>query len=396
MNVQEPIKVVKIHLSKEKQASNPIDSFPKMPEMYLKLIENKDKIKPELVNKEYQPDLPTFDEPSITGPMSVKLDNLIRTKSKEEESVKNSVQNSDEDDNSSNFFESPGLSNSDIESSISKDVSSEESEYSEKYRQYSEKNRHRRPPSEGSSTRNTQTEPSNRDLDDKIMNHFKTNSNANQNSKYNWKGVVAPTLSELNVPQERVIPDAKYMQTDTKTDDMKRELLFKFDLLRKSYKNAHIPEFNMFSDYEDMKRSYDSTVKQLSIDTSIDSYKTYLIGGFMLVEFVLGNWFNFDMQGFTQQQITTMNSYDRLLIELGEKSYVDEESQWPVEVRLLGMIVMNAGFFIVSKMIMKKTGSNLMNMINSMNSFKPDNKPPPPQKRTMKRPNINLDNLPEL
>ena len=178
---------------------------------------------------------------------------------------------------------------------------------------------------------------------------------------------------------------------------MKRELLFKFDLLKKSYKNATIPDFNMFSDYKTMKRSYENTLKQLNIDSSVESYKTYLIGGFMLVEFVLGNWFRFDMQGFTQQQIMTMNSYERLLIELGEKSYVDEESQWPVEVRLLGMIIVNAAFFIVSKLVMKSTGSNIMNMINSMNTnptFNSSNTQP--KKRTMKRPNINLDEIPEL
>ena len=87
----------------------------------------------------------------------------------------------------------------------------------------------------------------------------------------------------------------------------------------------------------------------------------------MLVEFVLGNFLKFDMQGFTQQQIVSINTYERLLIELGEKSYVPEGSKWPVELRLVFMIIMNAAFFIISKMIMKKTGSNLMNMINSMN-----------------------------
>ena len=84
-------------------------------------------------------------------------------------------------------------------------------------------------------------------------------------------------------------------------------------------------------------------------------------------EFVMGNFLGFDMQGFTQQQILSMNSYEKLLIELGEKSYVPSGSKWPVELRLLFMIIMNAAFFIVSKMIMKKTGANLLGMVNGMN-----------------------------
>ena len=117
-----------------------------------------------------------------------------------------------------------------------------------------------------------------------------------------------------------------------------------------------------------MKRAYDHSVRKLSLETNVENYKTYLIGGFMLIEYIFGNWFNFEMQGFTQQQILSMNSYEKLLIELGEKSYVPEGKQWPVEVRLLFLIIINAAVFIVSKMILRKTGSNLINMFNSMNT----------------------------
>ena len=58
--------------------------------------------------------------------------------------------------------------------------------------------------------------------------------------------------------------------------------------------------------------------------------------------------------------------YEKLLIELGEKSYVPEDSKWPVELRLLFLVVINAAMFIGGKMIMKKTGSNLTSMMNKM------------------------------
>ena len=107
-----------------------------------------------------------------------------------------------------------------------------------------------------------------------------------------------------------------------------------------------------------------------------------------------GKFLGFDMQGFTQQQIINMNSYEKLLIEIGEKSYVPEGSQWPVEIRLLFLIVINAVFFIVSKMILKKTGANLMNMINGMNTpSQPSSNLRPGPKRRMKGPDINIEDI---
>ena len=38
----------------------------------------------------------------------------------------------------------------------------------------------------------------------------------------------------------------------------------------------------------------------------------------MVVEYVMGNFLKFDMQGFAQRQIVSMSSYDKLLIELGK------------------------------------------------------------------------------
>ena len=175
-------------------------------------------------------------------------------------------------------------------------------------------------------------------------------------------------------------------------EDRKREILFKFDLLKKSYPNSTIPEFTIHSDLQAMQNAYNDSVRRLSLDSSVENYKTYLIGGFMLVEFIFGNFLKFDMQGFTQQQIVSMNSYEKLLIELGEKSYVPSGSKWPVELRLLFLIIMNAAFFIISKMIMKKTGANLMNMINGMNTSNKSNSIPT-KKRKMKGPNINLEDL---
>ena len=57
---------------------------------------------------------------------------------------------------------------------------------------------------------------------------------------------------------------------------------------------------------------------------------------------------------------------------------------------------MNAGAFIVGKMIMKKTGANIMNMMNNMNGEQTAPTQPQKQKRKMKGPTINVDEIPDV
>jgi hypothetical protein len=150
-------------------------------------------------------------------------------------------------------------------------------------------------------------------------------------------------------------------------DDKKRELLFKFKRLKKTYPKADIPHFDMMSNHENMKRTYDSTMKNLAIDSTVETYKSYLMMGFMGCEIVLGK-VGFDMEGYTQQQTLYMNKYEKLLIELGEKSYVPASiNKWPVEIRLMALVLFQTTIFIISKIIAKKTNVNLLQMYNSVN-----------------------------
>ena len=138
-----------------------------------------------------------------------------------------------------------------------------------------------------------------------------------------------------------------------------------------------------------MQRSYDETVRRLTLDSKVSTYKSYLVWGFGITEAFLKSIFKLDMDGFAKQQIVQMNSYERLLVELGEKSYLEEKSQWSVEVRLLGTIVFNAAVFIGSKMLLRKTGTDFMNIASDYET----SSQPPPQKKKMKGPNINISDL---
>lgn len=177
-------------------------------------------------------------------------------------------------------------------------------------------------------------------------------------------------------------------EDDESIDDKKRNLIINMALLKKKYpKQAEsITEINMQTPYNEMKSIYNLELKKLEIEYSVDNYRKYLIGGFMLIEYILGKFLRIDLEGFTQQQIINLQQYEVLLIELGEKKYMPDSKKWPVEVRLLFMIFIQATIFTVSKLIMQRTGSNLLSMFN-------DAMPQQTNKKKVKRPDINFDDL---
>jgi hypothetical protein len=438
---------------------NPAVQFPRMPNLYLGLIENKDKVKQELVNREYVPPPSSalgnvqpvrMVEQDNSIPISTYLDELV---SKKEGGAVNTVNappvsqgsivsTSSDDEENEGDEEEENESSADSESessdeSESGDLSpplpvqskpSEENVYPPAPRPHTPHIRKKIQYNNKQYIQSVQPVQSVQSIQSPTEERFfhmqeplqpRTNPAPSSQQQQTTSNLIRdlgqsshtqthpmndipiptiPSLRELNMAP-KTVPNLDYITSNVDEENNKRELLFKFELLKKSYKDANIPEFSMHSDYKTMKQNYENTVRRLHIDSSVENYKTYLIGGFMVVEYALGSWMGFDMQGFTQQQITTLTSYERLLVELGEKSYVDEESQWPVEVRLLGLIIMNAAFFIVSKLITKKTGSNILGIINSLNQAATSaskNNNENQKKRPMRGPNINLENIPNF
>jgi len=453
------IQVEKVSLT---GSQTPIDyprAFPRMPRLYLELLENKAKIKQDLINKPYVPDEVTESPRNDTngkyahrsrslsssdsddhrshddGGLSERLRLLVESDTKSEASVEREKPTEEEDE-----WAAPKTPTSVDPWAVDEDgtqidVKSEDNQTDHSDRGRSVDGResrdrdHTKEPQDddrssvaGDEVAARLKELLNADDSDnesigRFRNHSDDRSRAGKYSRHRDHGEhsidrggdrggdrrrnIAPSIEELKaqggyVPREHLRDINNIPANEQEDEDMKRELMFKFELLKKSYPTANIPEFSIHSERNTMQKSYDTTVRRLSLDSTVENYKRYLIGGFMACEFVFGNFLGFDMQGFTQQQIVSMNSYEKLLIELGEKSYVPSGSKWPIELRLLFLVIMNAAFFVVSKMIMKKTGANLMGMINSMNTPPTGGGAPTVRKRRMQGPNIDLDDIPDV
>ena len=354
--------------------------FPRMPNLYLELIENKSKIKPSLVNQEYVPkNIEEKDRPDEKE-RSRSEDNDNNERRERERERERSDDRDKEDERRNRDRERSDDREKDRERERERDRDDRDNDDERRDRER-DRERERSDDRDKSPAKEEDDGLSSRLRE--LLKDDKSESKRNNEDDEEERTYVAPKLSEISggsfVPK-KVMNDVSNNSYDD--EDLKRELLFKFDLLRKSYKNSPIPDFTIHSDYATMQRAYDNTIRQVNVDNNIETYKSYLITGFYITEFVLGYWLKFDMQDFTKQQIVNMNKYEYLLIELGEKNYVPEGSKWPVEIRLLFTILINAAIFIVTKMVMKKIGNNLFGMT--------DEQPQQAPKRRMRGPDVNL------
>ena len=401
------VNIIKVPLSAKSRKEYP-KAFPRMPILYLELIENKAKIKQELINIDHVPSSrrgsPSTEEHRI--PESVRAS----------PSPSNSASDSEAEVNIQSFKPAPHsfekYETKTVEKYEDDKIRGSEKREDKKPRYDTDSDdddiKRRKPSRKESSGSSAGSE---RGKKDTISNRLRELLNDDEEperapiekvekSEPFASAENPPSLNDLarsgQINRKKEIMDVSHVtMSEQEKEDSKRELLFKFELLKKSYKSDNIPEFSIHSDYDSMKRTYETTVRTLSLDRSVDDYKKYLSYAFIGMEFVLGYFFKLDMNGFARQQMISMSSYERLLIELGEKSYVPTGSKWPVEVRLLFLVIMNTAVFLVGRMMLKKTGADVMGLVNSVTGTVPSN-PIPQKKRKMKGPTLNPDDIPDI
>lgn len=196
--------------------------------------------------------------------------------------------------------------------------------------------------------------------------------------------------------QEEVVEDPAEVERKEK-----EEYIWRFRILKKKHgAKESIPDYNEHDDLSIMKTTYERTVKELSLDSSVQKYKMYLLGSFIALEYGCGALLGLDMKGFAEQQIKNISSYDSLLVELGEKSGETWGSSLPVEIRLLLLVLFNAGIFLGSKLLQSQGGGNmaaLFSMLSAINGGNTNVQIPAapqedaPKERKMRGPSVKMN-----
>ena len=152
---------------------------------------------------------------------------------------------------------------------------------------------------------------------------------------------------------------------------LRQEFKVKFGILRSTYPQWEVVEPDNTLTLDQIHDLYDHYLKQIMISRESGNYKTYMVIFLMVIEVIGVKFLKLNMSGYTMSQLRIMNRYDALFIELGEKYLVSSGSNWPVEARIVMMMLFNAVIFLVvrylcSWMGMEGIADTLQNMIDNM------------------------------
>lgn len=133
----------------------------------------------------------------------------------------------------------------------------------------------------------------------------------------------------------------------------KREILYQFDRLeRKGYK---VPKFNMSSNLDDMKESFDKIKKDREVDVSIKFQRRGMMAIVTGFEFINSkfNPFDFKLDGWSESINDSIDDYDDIFEQLHEK--YKGKSRMPPELKLLFMLGGSAFMFHLSNTMLKSS-----------------------------------------
>ena len=155
-------------------------------------------------------------------------------------------------------------------------------------------------------------------------------------------------FSEISVDE---VPNKQQFQQRNIQDDIneKKEILYQLDRLRS--KGIKVPyDFNMNSNLNDMRSSYERLKREREIDASVRFQRKMLMGFVTGTEFLNNRYnpFSVELDGWSEQIHESVDDYDDIFEELHDK-YKSSGSNMAPELRLLVSLGGSAFMFHLTK-----------------------------------------------
>jgi hypothetical protein len=153
---------------------------------------------------------------------------------------------------------------------------------------------------------------------------------------------------QVQVLEQPAVPNYSAM-SEEEQGRFRAQFVIRFGILRDAWRSLHIVDPTPDATLENIHAQYERYIMQIHVSQSVDQYKVYMVILWLGIEVICIKWLGLNASGYTISQLRRMNTYERLLIELGERNYGVGTSTWPIEVRIAFVALTNAVVFIAVK-----------------------------------------------
>lgn len=130
-------------------------------------------------------------------------------------------------------------------------------------------------------------------------------------------------------------------------EEKKREIIFKFKMLKQTYAKDNVQVPSMEMSLSEMERTYKEFVTTKASMQKLKSHQTWLKWGLVGLETALVSKGGVSSaRGMTAAHMKEIDSYNELLLELGEYSLMPDTKEWPVYAKLPFILAYNSSAFL--------------------------------------------------
>lgn len=175
-------------------------------------------------------------------------------------------------------------------------------------------------------------------------------------------------------PKPPIIDDEDGDEDDLTEEEERMMIIARLKIMKRGWPEIDVGDYDTKTiSLKRLRKVYKIFKCRVVAEDISGGYKKWLIAGFVLLELIFVRVFKLDMSGLVVNQIQMMSSYSELLLELAEKYGSTYKSYFPVEVRLMFAMGVNAGIFFILKNFLGDANSDMAKGIASaLNGGKDD------------------------
>jgi hypothetical protein len=153
-----------------------------------------------------------------------------------------------------------------------------------------------------------------------------------------------PSIYDYDEDEEDEEKDTREQQEEERSD-----ILWSLKKLKKHYDPKKFPHYDEFTSTSTLKRILKEIKREVILDENVNQTRQWLVMGWWAMEKVGTEYLSIDLSGFTAYETQNMNEYQKVLVEIGERSYLNWSEGFPPELKLLFLMLTHAALFHVKK-----------------------------------------------